>query len=329
MSHNFENLSLDLCSPYEEFKLPDFFYNSSSFKQLKIYSHKIVPYCTVSWTSLQKLSLRFCRLSDESMAKIISGCPVIENLTLYDCYKLKVLDLSKSLRLRTLVVNRNMGARGPRQIVAPHIHCLRLLHSQSSCTLVDVASLTEAKLDICYALNNPYLKFKAEHLQVMVLKNLAKLQNAEKLTFGGNFVKVKSLTLDTVICQYVIPGVERLLQNSPDLEKLIVRGRIYNSMPGEHLDQYLKLKSLSPDQCWRSKDGFAWNKSRLNVQPKHVTSFVELVLKNTEKLHKMVVLLDERYLTFEIEDVIPTLPHNSNVTIVLSSTNKPMASEEW
>ncbi|KAH0880481.1 hypothetical protein HID58_067875 [Brassica napus] len=107
----------------------------------------------------------------------------------------------------------------------------------------------------------------------MVLKNLAKLQNAEKLTFGGNFVKilslaeirgvafpilkVKSLTLDTVICQYVIPGVERLLQNSPDLEKLIVRGRIYNSMPGEHLDQYLKLKSLSPDQCWRSKDGFA------------------------------------------------------------------------
>ena len=104
---------------------------------------------------------------------------------------------------------------------------------------------------------------------------------------------------------------------------------LINVLQGEHLDQYLKLKSLSPDQCWKSKDGFSWNKSRLNVQPKHVTSFMELVLKNTEKLDKIVVLLDERYLTFKIEYVIPTLPHNSNVTIVLSSTNKPMASEEW
>ncbi|WZY95183.1 hypothetical protein YC2023_067512 [Brassica napus] len=107
-------------------------------------------------------------------------------------------------------------------------------------------------------------------------------------------LKVKSLILDTVICQYVIPGVERLLQNSPDLEKLIVRGRNYNTIPEEHVDIYLKLKTLNPDQCWRSKDGFAWNKSCWNVQPKQVASFVELVLINTEKSLKLVVLLDER-----------------------------------
>lgn len=137
---------------------------------------------------------------------------------------------------------------------------------------------------------------KADFLQAVVLKMLEKLQNAEKLTFGGNFVqilslaeirgvpfpmlKVKSLILDTVICQYVIPGIERLLQNSPDLEKLIVRGRNYNTIPGEHLDQYLQLLSLCPDQCWRSKDGFSWNKSLRNVRPKHVTSLVKLMLKN-------------------------------------------------
>ncbi|KAH0854487.1 LOW QUALITY PROTEIN: hypothetical protein HID58_069154, partial [Brassica napus] len=107
MSHNFENLSLDLCSPYEEFKLPDFFYNSSPFKQLKIYSHKMFP------TALC-LGHR-CRNSLMNLWLRLYPVALIENLTLYDCYKLKVLDLSKSLRLRTLVVNRNMGARGPRQ----------------------------------------------------------------------------------------------------------------------------------------------------------------------------------------------------------------------
>nr|VDD45943.1 unnamed protein product [Brassica oleracea] len=253
MSRNVENLSLDVRRPYyEEYKLPDFFYNSSSFKQLNIkFTHKMVMECRYgsSWVSLQKLSLSFCSLSDESMAKILSGCPILEYLRL--------------------------------QIVAPHIHCLRLLDSMRSCTLVDVASLTEAKLDICYVpTNKPFFEFTKPgflQLQVKVLEMLEKLQNAEKLTFGSNFIqilslaeirgvyfpmlKVKSLTLDT-ISQYVIPGIQRLLQNSPDLEKLVVGGRTSSKAIPHHLDQYLKSQSLKLDQCWRSsKDGFKWNTS--------------------------------------------------------------------
>ncbi|CAF1933372.1 unnamed protein product [Brassica napus] len=129
MSHNVENLSLDFWSPCndEAYTLPDFFYNSSSVKQLNVslsYSHTIVPQCTVSYP---------CTLFDESMAKILSGCPVLENLTLYHCDKLKVLDLRKSHRLRTLQIRRNVWVPGPTQIVAPHIHFLRLLNSQLSC----------------------------------------------------------------------------------------------------------------------------------------------------------------------------------------------------
>ncbi|KAL0743468.1 hypothetical protein Bca4012_084981 [Brassica carinata] len=284
MSHNVENLYLDFRRPYyEEYKLPDFFYNSPSFKELNIkFTHKMVLECHGSWVSLQSLSLTCCSLSDESMAKILSGCPILENLKLYHCSKLKVLDLSISLRLRTLEVIRNVKKRGPRQIVAPHIHCLRLLDALTSCTLVDVASLTKAKLDICYVpTNNLYLEFTKPgflQLQVKVLEMLEKLQNAEKLTFGENFIKilslaeirgvyfpmlkVKSLTLDTVISQYVIPGIQRLLQNSPDLETLILRGRSCSkAIPEHHLDQYLKSQSLNPYQCWRSKDGFNWNTS--------------------------------------------------------------------
>uniref|UniRef100_A0A0D3CIQ1 Uncharacterized protein n=1 Tax=Brassica oleracea var. oleracea TaxID=109376 RepID=A0A0D3CIQ1_BRAOL len=87
MSHNVENLSLNFLHYYGGYKLPDFFYNSSSVKQLNItsccYKHTIVPAeCTVSWTSLRNLSLTCCSLPDESMAKILSGCPILENLSL-------------------------------------------------------------------------------------------------------------------------------------------------------------------------------------------------------------------------------------------------------
>ncbi|CDY24450.1 BnaC05g35040D [Brassica napus] len=296
MSRDVENLSLDFLHHYYKYKLPDFFYYTYSFKQLDI--------------------------------------------TLYECGELKILDLSKFLRLRILEVIRHLPVQGPRKILAPHIHCLKLHDSQLSCTLVDVASLTEANLEMSpRSLNR---EFNGDFLQGMVLKMLEKLKNAEKLTLGRNFTeilslaeihgvpfpmfKVKALTLDTEICQYIIPGIERLLQNSPELEKLTVvegRGRFY--MPVEFLDKYLKSQGFNVNKCWRSKDGASWNKYCKDLKSEHVASLVELVLKNTEKLDKMVVLLDDHFLKFKIEDVVvPTLPHNNNITIVLSSTNKPM-----
>uniref|UniRef100_A0A0D2ZVP8 F-box domain-containing protein n=1 Tax=Brassica oleracea var. oleracea TaxID=109376 RepID=A0A0D2ZVP8_BRAOL len=245
LSHDVENLSLDFWVNSYPYKLPDFFYNSSSFKQLNI-------------------------------------------------NELRVLDLRKSLRLRTLQIRRNMSVPGPTRIVAPHIHSLRLLNSQLSCTFVDVASLTEAKLDICYVSVNPNLK--ADFLQTMIL-SLAEIR-------GVPFpkLKVKTLTLDTDICQYVIPGIERLLQNSPYLETLTALSRDFNSMPGKYLDQYLKSQGFNLNTCWRSTS-----------------------LNNRDK---MLVLLDEGFLQFEIEDVVvPTFAHNKNVNVVLCAT-KLMASEE-
>ncbi|CAN7106563.1 unnamed protein product [Brassica rapa subsp. narinosa] len=346
-----ENLSQNFLRQrhyYDYKQLPDFFYNTSSFKRLNItsccYNHTIVPpECTVSWTSLHKLSLRFCTLFDESMAKVLSGCPVLEYLKLYHCGELNVLDLSQSPRLRTLKVIRNMTVRGPRQIVAPHIHCLRLYDPQSSSsTLVDVASLTEARLEIsCVLLNSD---FNANFLQVAVLKMLDKLKNAEKLKLGSNFIqilslaeirgvpfpvlKVKALTLDTKISHYVIPGIQRLLQNSPDLEKLTVGGRARFRMPPvEFLDKYLKLQGFNVNKC-------SWNEEHcVDAKLEHVASLVELLLINcTEKLDKIVLLLDERYLKFKTEDLTATLSHNSNVTIVLISSTKqakPKTSEDW
>ncbi|KFK37101.1 hypothetical protein AALP_AA4G213100 [Arabis alpina] len=346
MSRNVENLSLDFskaCSD-ENYKLPDFFYISSSLKQLTLevdFCDMMIPIPLVSWTSLMTLSLRWCAFSDKSMAKILSGCPILESLTLYSCNKLMVLDLSKSMRLRTLQVKRHVAVSGPMEILAPYIRLLRLESSQLPCTFVDVSSLREAKLDICFIASNPNLK--ADILQITVLKMLDKLHNVEKLTLGENFLqilslaelrgvtfpmlKIKALTLETKIFQYVIPGIERLLQNSPDIENLTLLPMNRNTIPGGLLDKYLKSQCLNIDECWRSKDGVFWNKSYWNVESNHVISLVELMLKNTMALAKIVLLLDERYLQFKVKDLVPRLSHYNNVAIaLLKQTN---THEEW
>lgn len=111
------------------------------------------------------------------MAKILSGCPVLESLTLHHCDQLRFLDLSKSLRLRTLVVDHNSWVAT--KIEAPHIHRLHLRNSQSPCALVDVSSITEANLNIFF--QSVEATFNADFLQDMLLKILNKLQHVEKL----------------------------------------------------------------------------------------------------------------------------------------------------
>lgn len=189
MSRNVENLFLDF--GYLEYNFPDSFFINSSVKQLSLETKfsDLIPRCSVSWKSLKKLSLRCCNLSDESFAKILSGCPILESLTLYSCDELMVLDLTKSPRLKILEIHLNIWDSGPTRIVAPHIYCLTLTlkNFQLSCTFVDVSSLTEAKLDICFS---PLEDMNVDFLQDMVLKILDKLQNVDKLTFGENFLKV-------------------------------------------------------------------------------------------------------------------------------------------
>ncbi|XP_019096401.1 PREDICTED: putative F-box/LRR-repeat protein At3g18150 [Camelina sativa] len=315
MSRNVEKISLDLT----EYNFPDFFYINTSVKKLSIrlsISATIPPRCSVSWTSLQKLYLRHCFFTDESIAKILSGCPILESLKLDFYSELRILDLSKSMRLRTLEINESASGFGPTQIVAPYLHCLVLTSTKSSLfTLVDVSSLAEAKLTICIS---PFqYNIEADILQNMVLKLLKELQNVEKLTFEEILLqvlslaellgvplpmfKVKALTLKTSISRNVIIGIERILQNSPDLKTLTK----------VKLDEYVASQGLNPDQCWRSKDGANWNRSRWKVKPKHVVSFMRLMLKNTKKLEKMVVLLEEYpYSTFR--RLIPNLAHGYN-----------------
>ncbi|ESQ40202.1 hypothetical protein EUTSA_v10014041mg [Eutrema salsugineum] len=246
MSRNTEKLSLELHYAYSgHYSFPDFFYTSSSLKQLVVEGgimDTIPTGTTVSWTSL-----------------------LIPSLSL--CAELELLDLSKSLQLKRLDIQGLV----PTQIVAPHVQFLRLSHSdESQCDFSD----PETGL--------------ADSLQVMVLKTLEKLQNVEKLTLCGAFflqvsvsiptLKVEALTFETLLDQSIIPGIAKMLQNSPRLKKLKLQIDDDCSTIEEcSLTNYLHWKSLCTRQCWKPKDVAleTWS------EPKLMTSFMKFLLRNT------------------------------------------------
>ncbi|XP_010418976.1 PREDICTED: F-box/LRR-repeat protein At5g02910-like [Camelina sativa] len=171
------------------------------------------------WTSLRNLSLSSCKLSDTSLAQILSCSPLLESLPLHHCHKLKLLDLTKPLRLKRLDIDNP----GLKQIVAPHIHFLRLKHSKIQCGLVDVSSLTEAYFNIYRSSDFLFYNCTGTNLiEEMVPKIIEKFHNVKKLTFGALILeilslanvidvpfpamKVEVLTLETMIVPSVIPG---------------------------------------------------------------------------------------------------------------------------
>ncbi|CAL9228941.1 unnamed protein product [Arabidopsis halleri] len=303
MSHNVDDLFLEFRGYLitTNYSFPDCFYSNSSLKNLIVDSrcNEMIPRCTVSWTSLKYLYLSCCKLSDESFLKILSGCPILETLRLYSYDSVRYLDLSKSLHLRILDIDFSSLFRRPINIVAPNIHYLRLRNSEAQCTLVDVSSLTEAKVDFSYI--EPgccYYSFqllKPDVLQGIVQAMLEKFQNVEKLTFGVNFLqmlslaeicdvpfpmlKVEVLTLETMIVPSVIPGIAKLLQNSPGVKMLKLDIVNSNIVPDADLNYYLDLKELDQNQCWKPKDLDFSN----SFQPKLMTSFMEFLLENTRE----------------------------------------------
>ncbi|XP_010507665.1 PREDICTED: putative F-box/LRR-repeat protein At3g18150 [Camelina sativa] len=141
----------------------------------------------------------------------------------------------------------------------------------------------------------------------MALEMLDKYQNVETLSFGDNFLKilslaelrgslfpkfkVKALTIETTVSHYIIPGIVRLLQNSPELKKLtFVDTGDHKFIPDTYIDENLLSHGLNPDQYWSSEARvFKYTTPPWSLEAQAVVSFIELVLKTTKTLEKMVI----------------------------------------
>lgn len=99
--------------------------------------------------------------------------------------------------------------------------------------------------------------------------------------------------------------------------------KIFSPVQEEFLDKYSEWHGSNLDQCWISEARVFKNIFQRNVESNDVARFMELMLKTTKTVEKMVVKL-ERYLEGrdfeELLQMAPKLFHHNNVSILLSST---------
>uniref|UniRef100_M4D672 F-box domain-containing protein n=1 Tax=Brassica campestris TaxID=3711 RepID=M4D672_BRACM len=300
MSRSVNKLSVSFLN----YRCPNFFFLSSSLEQLSV-SLAFVICTTVSWKSLRSLTLSSCIFSyGEPIANILSGCPILETLELIYCRGLpRRLDLSKSLSLRRFEIRFSFQSSYV-EIIAPQIHYLKLTISEEQ-----YARTAE---------NVERLTFGSTLLQIL---SLAELRGILFPTFN-----VQTLIVETMFVRSAIPGITRLLQNSPMLKKLIAQATCRGNIDDHGLDDhYLSLQGLNLDQCWRSE--YIQNiPTSVGIESKLLASFLELVLRNSKTVEMMVVQYSSTHplaLEFfaQLLQMPPTLPHNNNVSLVVNPSN--------
>ncbi|CAN7051232.1 unnamed protein product [Brassica rapa subsp. trilocularis] len=286
-----------------DYTCPHLFFFSSSLEQLDL-KFALIPICTtVSWKILRNLTLK-------STANILSGCPILETLELIYCHGLPPrLDLSKSLNLRRLEIKWTCQSSYPVEIIAPHIHYLKLSTYKEPCTLVYVSSVTRhghgSDIQIFEGIYI-YIYILPDRIGYLLPKILIFMLSLAQLC-GRPFpmLRVQTLIVKTMAVRSAIPGITRLLQNSPVLKKLIARATCSGTIKNKENQDFGYYLSQPASKLF--------------------TSLMEVGLRNSKTLEMMVVQFKSTPLALEcfaqLLQMPPTLPQNNNVSIVLNPSN--------
>lgn len=272
--------------PYSNYKLPKVVYTCESLTELRLASCNIKLLGQIRLISLKKLMLKGILLSGKIMDKILNGCPLLESLSLINCYEpydMRKLDITHSniKHLRIFV------GYGKLQDDFISVSCPNL-------TSFDIAGAIERVdlMNVYSLLGDSYGGFELLNWCIMVSKT-QELADMPCPAFSW-----KCLVLDVKLTKWHLPWISSLLRNSPRLETLTLH--IY---PG----WYKKFKKREAE--WIQTHDFDghnyWNSQEdtyqcLNHQLKMVTivgyiaepyviELIEFLLKNAKVLEKMVI----------------------------------------
>ncbi|KAK9286963.1 hypothetical protein L1049_015371 [Liquidambar formosana] len=155
---NVEELCLDLYGlrdpsvNEDHYALPQDLYTNSSITKLSVSFCDIVLRGSIGWKSLKSLSIRFTRLSEDVIQKILVGSPVLEFLDLDGFIGFNRLDIG-SVSLRKLVVRdywdlTREGVYSSLEISAPNLQSLSILGRmcRKKFRLMNIQSLVECNL---------------------------------------------------------------------------------------------------------------------------------------------------------------------------------------
>ncbi|XP_075087500.1 F-box protein At5g03100-like [Nicotiana tabacum] len=294
---NVEDFTLEIESG-GQYEVPQFAYKNTSLRNLVLCGCKLNPSGSVNWSSLVSLSIRIIELTDGAMGKVLSGCPNLECLELYNVSGIHRLEIS-SVKLRKLIIEDYMD--GKLEILAPYIQHLQIsgLCDQIHLCQRNVASLVTAVLGY----SNFEWRYEEDNFEeeFSYLKEfLHGVAQVENLELGPWYIESppssrKFLKLNAALDQLDFPGVCSFLQSSSDLETLVIDW-------DDHDSRDLLSTYTNEDEQHRRFETYNFNSSLLHLKTIKIINFdgplsgnksiqplVKYLLKHATVLEKFVI----------------------------------------
>ncbi|KAL3627377.1 hypothetical protein CASFOL_028740 [Castilleja foliolosa] len=226
IKNNVKNLSLLLnttrTSTLDVYSLPQMMFHNSNFEYLVLLGCVVAPERTIEWQSLTKLTIGWAELQDHVIEKILSGCPVLDYLLIFNCWGFNRLEV-ESKSLHTLLVydlpnglNQNKPLL---RISAPYVHTLGvcLNAERRKLSLENTSSLVTATIS--------FLK-KIRHVKLVDMRGCCRQILSSLAMSGYQFpqsARTRLVVKDRTE-KHSIHGILGLLESSPNLEALVIEG---------------------------------------------------------------------------------------------------------
>ncbi|KAA8526430.1 hypothetical protein F0562_008367 [Nyssa sinensis] len=132
-----------------DYDLPGIVLTSDSLTELKLVNIGLRQEGLIRMRLLKVLSLTTIMLNDTVIEEILSGCPLLESLSIIKCYGLhKLICTSTSLKKLLVVLGEYELSR--MEISGPNILSLHISGSRGRVDLKNLSSLIEATLGLCF-----------------------------------------------------------------------------------------------------------------------------------------------------------------------------------
>ncbi|XP_030462401.1 putative F-box protein At1g49610 isoform X1 [Syzygium oleosum] len=289
-----------------KYELPGFVLQSSFLTELKLVSCKVNFSTKIVMRALKVLYLKEIALNDVPIKNFIDGCPVLESLTVLDCYGLRELNCA-SQELRILTVAPRFAIEPRVKVACPNIKSLSISGWLELLELENLPSLRDASVD-CH---DCFRHIPFEYCEVQ--KILEKLHQVKVLTMHHPPILVltvweltnlpcpsnswQRLILRTMLTKWHLPGIANVLRSSPSLEMLDI-----HIIPGEApsitaQEAWLHLYKIREGNYWDLQDrsfGCLTDCLRIvkisgDITKDHAIQLVQFLLRRALVLQKLVI----------------------------------------
>ncbi|KAL3627383.1 hypothetical protein CASFOL_028746 [Castilleja foliolosa] len=235
------------------YSLPQMMFHNSNLEHLILFGCVVAPRRTIEWRSLIRLTIGWVELQQHVIDKILSGCPVLYDLTLSRCWGFNHLELeSKSLhKLSVHYRKRRVDQNKPLlRISAPYLHSLgvALNVKRRKLSLGNTSSLVKASIDFIGSDldvdpeldvdtevmdNAKELLEKIRHVKYVEIRGCCSQVLSSLAMTGYQFPQSArtSLLVKDWTEKLSIHGILGLLESSPNLEALVIEGLIFVEEP--------------------------------------------------------------------------------------------------